>query len=87
MSPEDGSSFLAELSSTNSTLATIDYFYIYHCEEYWPLISTSIFFVAIWLGIISLWCYNNHYMNAAYAQLFHKSSSVVILFKVLTTVA
>ncbi|CAG9322522.1 unnamed protein product [Blepharisma stoltei] len=87
MSPGDGSSFLKELSSTNSTLSTIDYFYIYHCEEYWPLISTSILFVVIWLGIISMWCYNNHYANADHAQLFHKSSSVVILFKVLTTVA
>jgi hypothetical protein len=43
--------------------------------------------LALWVGITGLWIYNNHTTNSADAELFHKFSTVILVFKTLNLLA
>lgn len=62
-------------------------FYIVHCEEYTSTITIITISLILWgLGII-LWVFNNSHVNSAHAELFHKISTAILIFKALNLTA
>ena len=45
------------------------------------------FFLGLWIAITGLWVYNNYTLNSANSDLFHKFSTIVLIFKTLNLLA
>ncbi|OMJ73094.1 hypothetical protein SteCoe_28296 [Stentor coeruleus] len=75
------------LINTSDTSMRILYDYDFHCEEYTSTIKIITISLILWgLGII-LWVYNNSHINSAHAELFHKFSTAILIFKALNLTA
>jgi hypothetical protein len=61
--------------------------YTDRCNEYWPITVMYTISLLIWTGIIGLWVYNNHKLNYNHAELFHKFSTILLVFKLLNASA
>lgn len=80
------------LLTHNTVLGEIFYsfecnFHLDHCENSVILISTCIIFSSFWLIFTILWILNTYSINARYSMYFHKVSSTVLVFKVLTVIS
>jgi hypothetical protein len=61
--------------------------YTVHCEEYTATLAILTLTFILWGVGVFLWIHNNSRTNSAYAELFHKFSTTILIFKVLNLFA
>ncbi|OMJ84121.1 hypothetical protein SteCoe_14812 [Stentor coeruleus] len=75
------------LINFSDTIMRIRYSKNPHCEEYTATLAILTLTFILWGVGVFLWIHNNSRTNSAYAELFHKFSTTILIFKVLNLFA